>query len=58
MNHCCIQLIELVNDILDFSKLAPGKAQINNECFSMKEFIEEVESVIGHKIKESQDSRP
>lgn len=52
MNHCCIQLIELVNDILDFSKLATGKAQINNECFSLKEIIEEVESVIGHKIKE------
>ena len=43
MNHCCIQLIELVNDILDFSKLATGKAQNNNECFSLKEIIEEVE---------------
>lgn len=52
VNHCCIQLVELVNDILDFSKLTTGKAQINNECFSFKEVIEEVESAIGYRITE------
>jgi CheY-like chemotaxis protein len=52
MNHCCIQLVELVNDILDFSKLTTGKAQINNECFSFKEIIEEVNSAIGYRIRE------
>jgi len=52
VNHCSIQLIELVNDILDFSKLTTGKAQINNECFSLKEVIEEVEAAIGYRIKE------
>lgn len=51
-NHCCIQLVELVNDILDFSRLTTGKAQINNECFSFKEVIEEVDSAIGYRIKE------
>jgi CheY-like chemotaxis protein len=52
MNHCCIQLVELVNDILDFSKLTTGKPQINNECFSFNEIIEEVNSAIGYRIKE------
>lgn len=52
VNHCCIQLMELVNDILDFSKLSIGKAQINNECFSFKEVIQEIESAIGYRIKE------
>ena len=52
VNHCCIQLIELVNDILDFSKLSTGKAQINKECFSFKEVIEDVESAIGYRITE------
>lgn len=52
VNHCCIQLVELVNDILDFSKLTSGKAQVNNECFSFKEVIQEIESAIGYRIKE------
>lgn len=52
INHCCIQLVELVNDILDFSKLTTGKASINNECFSFKEIIEEINSAIGYRIKE------
>jgi len=52
MNHCCIQLVELVNDILDFSQLTAGKAQIHNECFSIKEVIEEVNATIGYRLKE------
>lgn len=52
VNHCCIQLVELVNDILDFSKLTTGKAQINNECFSFKEIVEEVNSAVGYRITE------
>jgi CheY-like chemotaxis protein len=56
MNHCCIQLVELVNDILDFTKLTTGKAQINNECFSLKEIIEEVNSTVGYRIKEKRQN--
>ena len=52
MNQCCVQLVELVNDILDFSKLTTGKAQINNECVSLKEIFDEVSSAIGYRIKE------
>jgi CheY-like chemotaxis protein len=52
MNRCCIQLVELVNDILDFSKLTTGKGQVNNECFSFKEIVDEVNSAIGYRVKE------
>ena len=52
MSVCCLQLVSLINDILDFSRLTAGKAQINNECFSVKEIIEEVNSILGGKIKE------
>jgi CheY-like chemotaxis protein/two-component sensor histidine kinase len=51
-NKCCIQLVEIVNDILDFSKLSMGKGHISQECFSIKEIIEEVNSVISQMIKE------
>lgn len=52
INHCCIQLVELVNDILDFTKLTTGKAQVNNECFSIKEVTDEINAAINHRIKE------
>ena len=52
MTHCCIQLVELINDILDFSKLTTGKAQINNECFSFSEIIDEINSTLGFRLKE------
>ena len=50
--NCCIQLAEIINDILDFSKLVAGKGQINNQCFSFKEITEEINSVIGQRLKE------
>lgn len=52
MSHCCIQLVELVNDVLEFSKLATNRAQINNECFSFQEMIDEINSAITYRIKE------
>lgn len=52
MSTCCLQLVSLINDILDFSRLTAGKLQINNECFSIQEIIEEVNSVLVEKIKE------
>jgi signal transduction histidine kinase len=50
--HCCIQLVEIVNDILDFSKLMAGKGQIDKQCLSFKEIIDEINSVMGQRIKE------
>lgn len=52
MNQCCLQLMQLINDILDFSKLATGKMHVNNECFSFREIINEVNSTLGYRIKE------
>jgi CheY-like chemotaxis protein len=52
INKCCLQLVELVNDILDFSKLATEKTQISMECFSMREMIDEITSVMQEKLKE------
>lgn len=52
IGSCSIQLIELVNDILDFSKLTSGNATITNSCFSVKEIINEVNSILGYRMKE------
>lgn len=51
-NRCAIQLVEIVNDVLDFSKLSMGKGTINEECFSIKEVVEEVNSVLSQPLKE------
>lgn len=56
MSHCCIQLVELVNDVLDFSKLTTGKAQINNECFSINEITSEVNSTLLYRLKEKKQT--
>jgi CheY-like chemotaxis protein/two-component sensor histidine kinase len=55
-NQCCIQLVELVNDILDFSKLAMDKVTLNNECFSMNEVFQDVESALNCRIKEKKQT--
>jgi CheY-like chemotaxis protein len=52
INHCCIQLVELVNDILDFTRLTTGKVQINKECFSLSDIAEDIDSAVGYRIKE------
>ena len=52
MNKCCIQLMGLINDILDYSKLATDKMGIHNECFSIKEVIDAVNTTIGYRLKE------
>lgn len=52
INHCCIQLMELVNDILDFSKLITGKVAINNQCFTLNEIVEEINITLGYRINE------
>ncbi len=52
MNRCCLQLMELINDILDFSKLSTGRMDMNTECFSFREVIDELNSTLGYRIKE------
>ena len=52
INRCCIQLVEIVNDILDFSRLTTEKTQLYSECFSIKELTDEIDSVLGQRIKE------
>lgn len=52
INKCSIQLIELVNDILDFSKLTAGGATVSNSCFSIKEIVIEVASILGYRFRE------
>ena len=52
MSACCLQLVGLINDILDFSKLTAGKMVVNNECFSIKEITDEVNSAISARILE------
>jgi CheY-like chemotaxis protein/two-component sensor histidine kinase len=52
MKQCCIQLVELVNDILDFSKLSSDKTTLNKDCFTIKEIIEDINSILNFKIKE------
>lgn len=52
MNQCSLQLMQIINDILDFSKLSSGKMTINNECFSIKEVIDSVESAMSQRFLE------
>lgn len=52
INQCCVQIIELVNDILDFSKIISNKAQINNDCVSLSEIVDELNLTIGNRIEE------
>ena len=52
MNHCSLQLMQIINDILDYSKLSADKMNINNECVSINEIVEGVMDAMGQRIKE------
>ncbi|PYG84349.1 hypothetical protein LY28_03612 [Ruminiclostridium sufflavum DSM 19573] len=39
---CADSLLTLINDILDFSKLEASKMVLDNKCFALRDFIEEV----------------
>ena len=52
MQNCCVQLIKIVNDILDFSKLSAGTMILSNECFSISSIKNDINDIIGQKLKE------
>ena len=45
-------LLIVINDILDFSKIEAGKLELNIIAFSLKEQIEDIETIFSLKIKE------
>ena len=52
LNHCSLQLMQIINDMLDVSKLNSGKMSLNMECFSIDELIEIIYNTMGVRIKE------
>jgi CheY-like chemotaxis protein len=52
INQCSIQLMQIINDILDYSKLMSGKMQVREECFSIREILENVMDAVGYRLKE------
>lgn len=45
-------LLEVVNNILDINKLSAGEIKLEEEIFSLKELVEEVDSILSPKAKE------
>ena len=56
MQNCCVQLIKIVNDILDFSKLSAGTMILSNECFSISSIKNDINDIIGQKLKEKKQN--
>jgi signal transduction histidine kinase/DNA-binding response OmpR family regulator len=50
MNHCSIQLMQIINDIIDFSKLSSGNMELNNDCVSIKEIMNNVYETLKNRI--------
>ena len=50
MNHCSIQLMQIINDIIDFSKLSSGNMELNNDCVSIKEIMNNVYETLKDRI--------
>ena len=49
-------LLSLINNVLDMSKIESGKNSLNISEFTLKELLEELESVIQPQIQEKQQS--
>ena len=45
-------LLSLINDILDMSRIESGNLSINEEAFSLREILEEVESIISGQAQQ------
>jgi PAS domain S-box-containing protein len=45
-------LLGIINDILDFSKIEAGKMEIENSEFRFEDVLENLSTVIGHKMHE------
>jgi signal transduction histidine kinase/DNA-binding response OmpR family regulator len=50
MNHCSIQLMQIINDVIDFSKLSSGNMELNNDCVSIKEIMNNVYETLRDRI--------
>ena len=50
MNHCSIQLMQIINDIIDFSKLSSGNMELNNDCVSIREIMNNVYETLKERI--------
>ena len=50
MNHCSLQLMQIINDIIDFSKLSSGNMKISNDCFSVNEMMNSIYHTMKDRI--------
>lgn len=50
MNHCSLQLMQIINDIIDFSKLSSGNMKISNDCFSVNEMMNSIHHTMKDRI--------
>lgn len=50
------QLLTLINDILDISKIESGEVSLNEEAFSVHEFVNRITSIIMPNMEEKQHS--
>lgn len=50
MNHCSLQLMQIINDIIDFSKLSSGNMKTSHDCFSIKESMNSIYETMKERI--------
>lgn len=50
MNHCSLQLMQIINDIIDFSKLSSGNMKTSNDCFSINELMNSIYHTMKDRI--------
>jgi CheY-like chemotaxis protein len=50
MNHCSIQLMQIINDVLDYSRITSGSMTVKKTSISLSRIIETCKSALGQKI--------
>ena len=50
VSQCSIQLMQIINDIIDFSKLSYGNMKTNDECFCIKEMLNNIYETMKERI--------
>lgn len=51
LTDCSVQLTKTINDILDLSRINSGKIGICDECFSIFKIVENLKSIMKHKLE-------